>query len=308
MEGVEGSRVGNISIKAAKPKVALETRLLRMSYRLGAVIAPKLAGRLAADAFGRSRQRASAPRYSVPLGAERFQVRGSSGIKQGYLWRQDGPSALLVHGWASDSSSMSSFVAPLRSLGFQVAAFDAPAHGAAPGNMTTMTQFTQAVKDVLHTIGGAQVIIAHSLGSIAAIAAIADTKYDIAPQRVVLVAPAGSLADVLERWSRSHLCLPKSIIERIYAELHIRNGVPVSHWDIAGLGGKLKAPVLVAHDPDDPVVPFGHAERIAAVLPSVRLEVVPNVGHARILSSPQVASFVKEFIAGDFLSFVNEGF
>ena len=44
-----------------------------------------------------------------------------------------GSPRLLVHGWASDSSSMHSLVPPLREIGFTVATFDAPAHGVHQG-------------------------------------------------------------------------------------------------------------------------------------------------------------------------------
>jgi len=276
---------------------ALKLRAMRVAYRALNAVVPSVAGRLATDAFGYTRALANAPEDRTPLGAQRFRVAGHSETQEGYVWKGAGATALLVHGWASDSSSMYGFVRPLRSLGFQVATFDAPAHGISKGKTTTMTRFTHAVKDVLDTLGDVEVIVAHSLGSIATVAAVMERGLARAPRCIVLIAPTCTLTEVLERWSASHFALPRRVVDGIFAELHKRNGVPVSHWNIVTLGKGLDVPVLVIHDPGDPVVPFCEAERVAASLPRATLEKAPRLGHVRILSALDVNNRVTEFIS-----------
>ncbi|MFD0381879.1 alpha/beta fold hydrolase [Streptomyces stramineus] len=214
----------------------------------------------------------------------------------GYLWGDDGPTALLVHGWGADSTSMYSLITPLRELGYRVAAFDAPAHGVSKGKQATMTQYTVAVRAALDSLGGARVVVAHSLGSIAAIGAVA-ARPEERVDCITLVAPTCTLTAVLERWSRDELRLSRSTVDRVYRELHRRNGVPVSHWDVVGLGRALDIPVLALHDPDDPVVPICEAEAIAEGLRDVRLQRTPGRGHMGILMSPEVKSAVSAFVA-----------
>lgn len=276
--------------------VAWKLRAQRLLYRLGNTLAPELTGRMATDAFGYTRSQVGVPGDRTPLGAQRFRIFGNADIEQGFIWKKDGPTALLVHGWATDSSSMLGFVKPMQKLGFQVATFDAPAHGISKGDDTTMTQFTRAVKDTLDTLGGADIVIAHSLGSIATVGAIMERGLAKAPRCIVMIAPTCTLSEVLERWSADHFRLVRPIVERIYRELHRRNGVPVSHWNIVTLGKGLDVPVLVVHDPGDPVVPFGEAERVVRALPRAQLKKAGALGHVRILSANSVKDMVSEFI------------
>ncbi|MFI7013398.1 alpha/beta fold hydrolase [Streptomyces sp. NPDC050164] len=262
-------------------------------------IAPGAAARWATDVFSDTRRLGLRPDNVLPLGARRFAVDGSPDISGGYVWGEPGdgrPTALLVHGWASDSSSMHSFVGPMRHLGFTVAAFDAPAHGVWPGSQATMTQYSGAVAAVLGTLGNVSVIIAHSLGSIAAIsgAALRGAELDA----LVVIAPTCTLSGVLDRWDGAGLRLGPDTVRRVYAELHRRNGVPVSHWDAVARGEGLDCPVLAVHDPADAVVPYSDAEVIARELPGARLEAAPDVGHIGILSSPRVQAGVSAFVAG----------
>lgn len=276
------------------PRVPLPVR--RLGHAALGRMAPELAGRIATGAFSSTRALGTHPDDVLPLGARRFDVPGDPDIRGGYVWGEDGPAALLVHGWGTDSSSMHGLVAPLRALGYRVAAFDAPGHGVSEGTQATMTQFTRATGAVLDALGDVRVIVAHSLGSIAAVGAAA-RRLELAVESLMFIAPTCTLTGVLERWSRSELRLWRPIVEGIYRELRRRNGVPVSHWDVVGLGENLDCPVLVIHDPQDDVVPYSEAEAIAVGLRNARLEAAPGYGHIGILMAPAVKDLIAAFAA-----------
>lgn len=284
---------------AAAPAPTFGALLARAGYQLGARVAPRLAGRIAADAFGRSRSKGGRSLFRMPLGARTFDIAGNDDVRRGYLWPNDGPTVLLVHGWGSDSSSMIGFVKPLLALGFQVASFDAPAHGESAGNKTTMTRFVGAAGAAIRSLGNVQVIVGHSLGAIAAVAAVAKASpaHAQAVRRLVLVAAPMSLSTVLERWSNSHQQqLPRPVVDRIYDRLHVQNGVPVSHWDIGVLGAAMDVPVLVVHDEHDPVVPLTEAQKLLRSLKDARLEQTSGLGHSRILSAAPVKELIARFV------------
>lgn len=274
---------------------ALIAPVKRRVHTMMAAVAPAAAGRWATDAFSRTRALGVYPDNVLPLGATAFEVTGNSDVRHGYRWGTGGPVALLVHGWGADSSSMYSLIPTLRALGYTVAAFDAPGHGICAGNQATMTQYTDAVAAVLRTLGGVRVVIAHSLGSIAAVGALGRIGTD-GLDCLALLAPTCTLSGVLERWRPADFSVSRPLIERVYRELHSRNGVPVSHWDISTLGAGFDRPVLVIHDLADPVVPFGEAELVVAALPDCRLVAAEGGGHTAILMAPQVKRLLAEFI------------
>jgi pimeloyl-ACP methyl ester carboxylesterase len=272
--------------------------LAKVGYRLGGLLAPGLAGRIAADAFGRARLKGGRALFRMPLGAQPFEIARNEDVRHGYLWPGQGPTVLLVHGWGSESSSMIGFVKPLLTLGLQVAAFDAPAHGESAGDKTTMTRFVEAVGAAIKSLDDVQFVVGHSLGSIAAVAAIAraNPRHARAVTRLVLIAAPASLSTVLERWS-SHQRLPAAVVRKIYDHLRVQNGVPVSHWDIGVLGAAIDASVLVIHDEQDSVVPLTEAQKLMRSLKNVRLEQTCGLGHSRILSAAPVKDLITRFIS-----------
>jgi pimeloyl-ACP methyl ester carboxylesterase len=290
---------------AAAPAFGIGASLAKAGYQLGGILAPGLTGRIAADAFGHSRSKGGRTLFRMPLGAQTFEIVGNEDVRHGYLWKNQGPTVLLVHGWGSDSSSMIGFVKPLLALGFQVASFDAPAHGASAGNKTTMTRFVKAVGAAIKSLDNVQILVGHSLGSIASVAAIghASSRHAEAVKRMVLIAAPVSLSTVLERWSTNqHQQLPPAVIGKIYDRLHVQNGVPVSHWDISVLGATMDVPVLVVHDEHDPVVPLTEALRLMRSLKNVRLEQTSGLGHSRILSAAPVKELITRFISESHLT------
>ncbi len=265
----------------------------RLAYGAVGALAPGVRARWATDAFSYTRTFAGHPDDVLPLGARPFAVEGCDRVQRGYLWGDGEPVALLVHGWGSDSCSMVPLVEPLAQAGFAVAAFDAPGHGVSPGDDATMTEYVEAVGAVLAALPPTTVIVAHSVGAIAAVGAL--QKHDPGIERIVLIAPACTLSGVLDRWSPADIGVSPPLREKIYAELHRRNGVPVSHWNVTVLGAGLRCPVVAIHDPHDPLVPFSETEAIAAGLADVRVMPAPGRGHASVLGAPEG----KEAVAAD---------
>ena len=298
-------------------------RRLRTMTSVAARLTPRLAGRLATDAFSVTRTPGVAPDDVVPLGARRIVVTGDPDVTSAFVWEAGGaggtgrdggtgppegtagPTALLVHGWRVDSSCMSPLVAPLRRLGLRVVAFDAPGHGIWQGTQATMAEMARAVGNVADTladtVGDVRAVVAHSVGCLAALAAVA-RRPGLRLDAVVLVSPVADLSHVVERWAVAERGLARAVVDEMYRELAERNGVPTSHWDVGTLGPGLGAPVLVAHDPDDDVVAYSEGELTAAALGAPPVVPLPGGGHWRALASPVLAEAVTEFLSKHVLS------
>lgn len=285
-------------VEEAESAIPLKQRMLRLWISSLAALSTSKAGEKATDIFGYTRGLIPGrPDDVVPLGAKRFPIEGHKGISQGYLWPKGEGTVLLVHGWGANSSSMYSFSRTLQAAGFRVATFDAPCHGVWPGKVTTMTDFKEAVKQAMISLGDVVGIVSHSLGSIASMGALSELGDSHKVAGMVMLAPPATLPAVINRWSRSYLNLSEKVEEAMCRELWGRNGVPVTHWNIPELGRAQSLPIKVIHDPQDDVVPFCESERIEREMPTAHLDKMPGLGHVRILSDAGVVARVGEFLA-----------
>ena len=147
-----------------------------------------------------------------------------------YQWGNDEPGVLALHGWGADSTTMAAVVDAALGHGESVVCFDAPGHGASPGSQATLGEYAEAVRAVLQRFPSIQTVVAHSLSAIAVVAAIARSEAG-GVRSLLLFAPVCSLSGVLDRWAAQRR-LPAGVAMLIAEELHRRDGVPVSHWDM----------------------------------------------------------------------------
>jgi pimeloyl-ACP methyl ester carboxylesterase len=243
---------------------------------------PRLAGRIHTAIFVNTRLVGRASNDMCPLGARRIELTDVHRVGVAYQWGGGAPGVLATHGWGTDSTTMSSVANVAVALGESVLCFDAPGHGVSPGSQATVGEYTEAVHAVLQRFPSIHTVVAHSLSAVAVVAAMARTKPS-GMRSVLLLAPACSLPGVLDRWSTQRR-LPAGVARSIANELHRRDGVPISHWDITTLGIDTDIRVRIVHDPQDREVPVSDALRIAAG-GRAELTAAPRVGHHGILSS-----------------------
>ena len=182
-------------------------------------VAPGLAARRLANGFVTPMRAASPARelewqrgaahHTVRCGDYELAVR-SRGL--------GGPQVLLVHGWSGRGSQLGAFVEPLVEQGFEVNWFDLPAHGASSGAQAGMPQAIAAVEAVVDWLGGADTVIAHSMGSAATTLA---ASRGAAIGRMVYLSPPDDVGSYL--WVVGRLLgLPEGIIGRAQRELEAR--------------------------------------------------------------------------------------
>ena len=164
--------------------------------------------------------------------------------------------------------------------------FDAPGHGISPGSQATITEYAGAIVQVLQRFPSIHTVVAHSLAAIAAVSAVAESG-ESEVRALLLLAPTCSLSGVLDRWA-SRRGLPSGVAELVARELHRRDGVPVSHWDIRTLNLPPGVRVRILHDPADESVPMSDAHEISAGVPVQALEAAPGTGHYGIIASDQM--------------------
>lgn len=90
---------------------------------------------------------------------------------QSYQWHGNKETVLLLHGWESNSYRWKNLIQKLKSKGFNVIAFDAPAHGYSSGKILHVPLYSEVTRYFLdkfqphyvvaHSVGGMNILYTH---------------------------------------------------------------------------------------------------------------------------------------------------
>jgi pimeloyl-ACP methyl ester carboxylesterase len=211
-------------------------------------------------------------------------------------WRWGrGPNVLLVHGWGSRAGHLASFVPALVAAGFSPVAFDAPAHGRAPGRRTNVPEIARAVAAVARCAGPLHGIVAHSAGAAAAALAL---RRGLHARRVVFLAPAGD-PEEFTRTFASRLGVGPASVRAMRARAERRIGVRFEELDVRALARGQTAPLLVVHDREDEEIGWHDGAAVARAWPGAELVTTRGLGHGRVLKDAGVVARAASFLAGD---------
>ena len=219
---------------------------------------------------------ADAREFTVPFGSRRLQA---------WMWGEGPRTALLVHGWAGRGSQLGALAAPLVAEGFRVVTFDGPGHGQSYGKRSSLPQMAGAVAAMLRDIGGADVVIGHSLGAAATAAALAgypglDTDLEVGA--LAFVAPPSDVSSFAQRFS--HLTgLSMPVVHEMRRRIERRFGIEWKELHATRLAPRISRPLWLAHCVDDREVPIEHGRQLAAAWRGAEMYETEGLGHRRIL-------------------------
>ncbi len=224
--------------------------------------------------------------------ARRSMLATKAGRLTLYRWGDDGPLALLVHGWSGNAGHMAGFVDPLLARAYRVVAFDLPAHGASTGTVAHLPLVAQAVAEVARALRGVEVAIGHSVGA-TALALAARQRTPVA--RMALVAPATSVATSAHRFFDAAGAGDELRAEYL-AEVEAIAGQKLDDLELRVLAPGVSVPALVIHDEEDDLFPVGEALAAADAFPAAWIALTSGLGHRRILGHPEVIEEAVAFV------------
>lgn len=207
----------------------------------------------------------------------------------------EGPPVLLLHGWESRASHMAGFVPELTRAGLSAIALDAPAHGESDGDTTDVVDYGRAVITAAAHFGSFAAVIAHSVGSAAALYAYA---HGVSVEASVQLCGPASLKRVLRRGGAAS-GLSAIEVSRLEAMMEAHLGLPLEEMELSSLCAGMVHPALIVHDPKDRELCVGESHTLAAAWPGSTLSLVSDLGHRRILRDPSVISSAVGFITNE---------
>jgi putative redox protein len=231
-------------------------------------------------------------KWRDPLRGERIEFPGRRGnVLVGDLHRPGdavSPALVLCHGMESTrgGTKQTAIVERFVPRGWTVLRFDFSFVGDSGGRFEDLT-ISGEVDDALGALDflaeyspSRCVLVGSSLGGAVALLAAAQ-----APERIDAVATIAAVADTAlftRGLSERDLARWRSEGKRRWRDGYMRVGFldDLLRLDILAAVRSIRKPLLVMHGTADDVVPFDHAERIAAAAGGeVRLEAFPGVGH-----------------------------
>lgn len=273
-------------------------KLAAVRAALGTVgrLSPATAARWAEELFFRPLKADPRPQEEsfLETGA-RFSLETSRGRLAAWSWGE-GPTVLLVHGWSSRAARFRVIGPALVSSGYQVIAYDHPAHGESPGKRTSLVEVSATLMEVAGQTGPLHAAVGHSLGG-AAIAVGLSRGLQLS--RAVLIAPFCASPEYVDRFARI-VNLPAPARDQMRENIERRFQMRFDDLYVPTLVSDLTTPVLIIHDRRDEDIPFEEGEAIAKAWPGSELVEVSDLGHHAIMRDTDVAELVARFVAGRF--------
>ncbi len=269
--------------------------LRRVALRALHPLAPDSAAAMAATWFlmpdlGRDRR----PPANANHDGRSFEVVAGGVKLAAWEWGPaSAPAVLLAHGWNGRGRQLAAIARAIAARGYRAVTFDMPGHGASGGRLASIPRMADAIAGVSDAVGGAEAVVAHSLGAVAATYALAR---GLGARRAVFIAPPVSPARWIDTFSRI-VGLPDESKSRLMKSVEARAGVPAAELDPLALAPTIGAALLVVHDDGDREVPPAAGAALAAAWPGARLVTTSGLGHNRLLADRDVIATIVDAAA-----------
>ena len=269
--------------------------LIRTRINLTAMASRKKAAAMAFELFCTPVRRSRKKAPGIFESAEKLSFPLEGNIVRGYRWNHPQEKKfLIVHGFESSSRNFDRYISPMIKKGYEVIAFDAPAHGASAGKTVNLPLYTSMLKEVSNRFGPVSAFLAHSFGGLALAHLLEIINHD-GTTRVVLIAPATETTSAIDSFF-GFLKLDPSLREPFESLIVEKGGVPSSHYSIRRAMHHIRATVLWIHDEDDDTTLLKDALQVSDDHhPNVEFMITKGLGHRRIYRENKVVKRVLEF-------------
>lgn len=199
---------------------------------------------------------------------------------------------LLVHGWSGRGTQLFKIADELLKNGYSTISFDAPAHGKSQGKTTIMSEFIASILEIEKQYGPFEIAIGHSLGGMSVLNAIKD---GLKVNKAIVIGSGDIVQDIIDDFV-SKLELKQEISDRLRDLFEEKYQVKMDDFSAYKAAQKVKIPVLVIHDNDDPEVSVKAGIHIHQQLEKGTLYLTEGLGHRKILGNQNVIKKTLEFI------------
>lgn len=278
----------------------LKQRLLlsyiRTKFKLLSSLSKTNAAKKALKLFLTPQKRNIKPLPPQFLKAEKLQFSLEGNVVNGYRWNYpSSKKVLILHGFESSVTQFDHLIEPLVAKGYEVLAFDAPAHGRSSGKMIDVFVYKNMIDRINRNYGPVTNFIAHSFGGLALILYLEDHTHD-EDFKVVLIAPATETKRAIDNYF--NLLQLNSRVRKEFENQMIETGGKHPTWySINRAAKQIKAKVLFLQDEEDELTPLNDVQPIIdRGYSNFQFVISKGFGHRWIYKDPQSINAIMNFL------------
>ena len=229
--------------------------------------------------------------------AEKLNFRFQNHSISGFRWNYGaGRKAMIIHGFESSVVNFEKYVNPLIAKGYEVLAFDAPAHGLSSGTKINAPLYRDLIKHVHREFGPLQSFVAHSFGGLAVCMALAEISHDH-QSRLALIAPATETRTAIEQFFHFLQLSDEGVRKKFEEIIATQSGHPISWFSIPRTLKKIKAQILWLHDKDDKITPLSDVLRVKDEnYLNIQFIITRGLGHRKIYKDAKIGKTIVNFL------------
>ncbi len=261
-----------------------------------AVISPKKAAEKAYEMFCTPQYRSRQPLPAIFEKGEKLHFSQHGKKIRGYRWNKDaGKRLMILHGYESSCRKFDHFISRAIKNGFEVLAFDAPAHGNSEGKKITLLDYIEMIGNVEKLYGKVDSFLGHSFGGFAIVLYLEKRKHD-AQTRLVLIAPASETTIAADGFFK-FLQLNNRVRAEFDDLIHRISGHRPTYFSATRALKHVRASILWVHDEEDLITPIDTARKIMAEgYPNIEFMFTKGLGHNKIYRDNNVKRKVFSFL------------
>lgn len=269
---------------------------IRTKFRLLSSVSKKKAASEAFQFFCTPKQRNKkipGPIFSL---AELLQFKFNRETVYGYRWNKGASKKLLIaHGFESAIVNFEAYVKPLVAKGYEVLAFDAPAHGRSTGATLNAQEYKEVIQEIYRQYGPLDAFITHSFGGLCLSLALEELG-TTDRQKIVFIAPAVETTTAIDHFF-SLLKLDAGVREEFDRLITKVGGHEPGWYSLARTAPGIKAQVLFLQDKEDLMTPYADVKPIIIKNhPNFRFVISSGLGHRRIYRDQQSRQTIIDFL------------
>ena len=276
----------------------LALRYARARINILSLSSTRKAAVMAFRLFCTPQQRLAEKNSPLFVRGKRVSFRFEGHTVRGRVWLPAEPptkKVLIAHGFESSSQVFEDYIAALLDKGYEVLAFDAPAHGRAGGRRVTLPKYVGVLRIIEQVYGPFDAYIGHSLGGLA-LSLFLETSPHNESTRLVLIAPAVETATALQTFARV-LHLQPGVVREIDEYIQETSGQHVAWYSLRRAVHNIHARILYLQDEDDKITPSREARIIEKDgHPAIRFVFTKGLGHRRIYKDAESIARILRFL------------